>query len=165
MSEFKGRVVVITGGGGGIGKAAAARFLDEGASVVLSSRRREVLEAARRDLDADDRIVLFPGDVSSPTAAAELIDIAVDRFGGVDVLVNSTGIFRVTPFLDQTEEHFEEALDSILRPTFYTSQAAARAWSSAGEGRSSTSARCGPSTQSRQLPPVPTQPHRQAATP
>jgi NAD(P)-dependent dehydrogenase (short-subunit alcohol dehydrogenase family) len=39
VSEFKGRVVVITGGGGGIGKAAAARFLDEGASVVLSSRR------------------------------------------------------------------------------------------------------------------------------
>ena len=39
MSEFKGKVVVITGGGGGIGKATAARFLDEGASVVLSSSR------------------------------------------------------------------------------------------------------------------------------
>ena len=58
MSEFKGKVVVITGGGGGIGKAAAARFLDEGASVVLSSRRLEVLEVARRELDADDRIAL-----------------------------------------------------------------------------------------------------------
>jgi NAD(P)-dependent dehydrogenase (short-subunit alcohol dehydrogenase family) len=126
MCEFKGRVVVITGGGGGIGKAAAARFLDQGASVVLSSRRQEVLEAARRELDADDRVALVAGDVSSSGAAAELIDTAVDRFGGVDVLVNSTGIFRVTPFLDQTEEQFEEALNSILRPTFYTSQAAAR---------------------------------------
>src|SRR6266545_603760 len=106
MSEYEGKVVVITGGGGGIGKAAAARFLDEGASVVLSSRRREVLETARRELDADDRIALVPGDVSSPEAAAELIDTAVDRFGGVDVLVNSTGIFRVTPFLEQTEEQF-----------------------------------------------------------
>jgi NAD(P)-dependent dehydrogenase (short-subunit alcohol dehydrogenase family) len=134
MSEFKGRVVVITGGGGGIGKAAAARFLDEGASVVLSSRRREVLEAARRELDAGDRIALVPGDVSSPTAAAELIDAAVDRFGGVDVLVNSTGIFRVTPFLDQTEDQFEEALNSILRPTFYTSQAAARRMVEQGGG-------------------------------
>jgi NAD(P)-dependent dehydrogenase (short-subunit alcohol dehydrogenase family) len=134
MSEFKDRVVVITGGGGGIGKAAAARFLDEGARVVLSSRRREVLDAARRELDADDRIALFPGDVSVPTAAAELIDTAVDRFGGVDVLVNSTGIFRVTPFLDQTEEQFEEALNSILRPTFYTSQAAARSMIERGRG-------------------------------
>ena len=134
MGEFEGRVVVITGGGGGIGKAAAARFLDEGASVVLSSRRQEVLEAARRELDADDRIALVGGDVSSPGAAAELIDTAVDRFGGVDVLVNSTGIFRVTPFLDQTEEQFEEALDSILQPTFYTSQAAARAMVERGRG-------------------------------
>jgi NAD(P)-dependent dehydrogenase (short-subunit alcohol dehydrogenase family) len=134
MSEFKDRVVVITGGGGGIGKAAAARFLDEGARVVLSSRRREVLDAARRELDADDRIALFPGDVSVPTAAAELIDTAVDRFGGVDVLVNSTGIFRVTPFLDQTEEQFEEALNSILRPTFYTSQAAACSMIERGRG-------------------------------
>src|SRR6266496_4027144 len=55
MSEFKGKVVVVTGGGGGIGKAAAARFLDEGASVVLSSRRFEVLEAARRELAAEER--------------------------------------------------------------------------------------------------------------
>ena len=134
MSEFKGRVVVITGGGGGIGKAAAARFLDEGASVVLSSRRREVLEAARRELGDDDRIALVAGDVSSPKAAETLIDTAVDRFGGLDVLVNSTGIFRVTPFLEQTEEQFEEALDSILRPTFYTSQAAAGAMVENGGG-------------------------------
>jgi NAD(P)-dependent dehydrogenase (short-subunit alcohol dehydrogenase family) len=93
-----------------------------------------VLDAARRELDADDRIALFPGDVSVPTAAVELIDTAVDRFGGVDVLVNSTGIFRVTPFLDQTEEQFEEALNSILRPTFYTSQAAARSMIERGRG-------------------------------
>jgi NAD(P)-dependent dehydrogenase (short-subunit alcohol dehydrogenase family) len=134
MLEFDGKVVVITGGGGGIGKAAAARFLDEGASLVLSGRRGEVLEEARRDLDADDRIAVVPGDVSSPSAAAELMDTAVDRFGAVDVLVNSTGIFRVTPFLDQTEDELEEALDSILRPTFYTSQAAARRMVEQGGG-------------------------------
>jgi NAD(P)-dependent dehydrogenase (short-subunit alcohol dehydrogenase family) len=40
------------------------------------------------------------------------------------VLVNSTGIFRVKPFEEESEEDFEEALDSILRPTFYVSQAA-----------------------------------------
>ena len=134
MLEFDGKVVVVTGGGGGIGKAAAARFLDEGASLVLSGRRREVLEDAHRDLDAGDRVVLVPGDVSSPSAAAELMDTAVDSFGAVDVLVNSTGIFRVTPFLDQTENELEEALDSILRPTFYTSQAAARRMAERGGG-------------------------------
>ena len=135
MSEFEGRVAVITGGGGGIGKATAARLLDEGASVVLSSRRQEVLDAARAELDpAGERVALSAGDVSSAAAAERLVDVALERFGSVDVVVNSTGIFRPVPFLEQTEEHMEEALDSILRPTFYTSQAAARAMVERGEG-------------------------------
>jgi NAD(P)-dependent dehydrogenase (short-subunit alcohol dehydrogenase family) len=135
MQDFTGKTVVITGGGGGIGKAAARRFLDEGASVVLSSRRQAVLDAARRELDpTGERVALVAGDVSSADAAAALIDTALERFGSVDVLVNSTGIFRPVPFLEQTEEHVEEALDSILRPTFYTSQAAARAMVDAGDG-------------------------------
>ena len=135
MSELEGKVAIITGGGGGIGKATAARLLDEGASVVLSSRRQEVLDAARWELGAADaRVALAAGDVSSQTEAERLVDVALDRYGRVDALVNSTGIFRPVPFLDQTEEHMEEALDSILRPTFYASQAAARAMVERGEG-------------------------------
>jgi NAD(P)-dependent dehydrogenase (short-subunit alcohol dehydrogenase family) len=135
MGEFQDRVVVITGGGGGIGKAAAARFLEEGASVVLSSRRREVLDRAQRELDpGGERVAVLAADASSPAAAEHLVATAVERFGGVDVLVNSTGIFRVVPFLEQTEDEVEEALSSILRPTFYASQAAARAMVGAGQG-------------------------------
>jgi NAD(P)-dependent dehydrogenase (short-subunit alcohol dehydrogenase family) len=133
MSEFDGKVVVITGGGGGIGKAAAARFLQEGASVVLSGRRDQVLAAAQDELDAGaERTARVAGDVSSQAVAERVIDAALDRFGRIDVLVNSTGIFRPVPFLEQTVEQVEEALDSILRPTFYTSQAAARAMVRAG---------------------------------
>jgi NAD(P)-dependent dehydrogenase (short-subunit alcohol dehydrogenase family) len=58
----------------------------------------------------------------------------VERFGGVDVLVNSTGIFRPVPFEEQTEEHFEEALGSILRPTFWVSQAVVGALRERGGG-------------------------------
>ena len=50
------------------------------------------------------------------------------------MLVNSTGIFRIVPFLEQTEEHFEEALGSILRPTYWVSQAAAAAMRDQGDG-------------------------------
>jgi NAD(P)-dependent dehydrogenase (short-subunit alcohol dehydrogenase family) len=133
--EFQDKVVVIPGGGGGIGKAAAARFLEEGAKVVLNSRRQSVLDAARAELDpAGERVETFAGDASDPAVARELIGAAVKRFGRVDVLVNSTGIFRPTPFLDQTEDEMEEALNSILRPTFYVSQAAARAMVEQGDG-------------------------------
>ena len=135
MSEFEGRVAVITGGGGGIGKAAAGRLLDEGASVVLASRRQEILDAAQRELDpGGERVALVSGGVSSAASAAHLIGETLERFGRVDVLVNSTGIFRPVPFLEQTEEHVEEALDSILRPTFYASQAAARVMAEQGHG-------------------------------
>jgi NAD(P)-dependent dehydrogenase (short-subunit alcohol dehydrogenase family) len=135
VSEFEGKVAVITGGGGGIGKATAARLLREGASVVLSSRRQEVLDAAQRELDpAGKRVALASGGVSSAAEGERLVDTALERFGRLDVLVNSTGVFRPVPFLEQTEEHMEEALDSILRPTFYASQAAARAMVERGEG-------------------------------
>src|SRR5919112_2476874 len=124
--EFRDKVVLITGGGGGIGKATARRFLEEGAAgVVLNSRRQEVLEAAKEELDpSSERVELFAGDVSRPQAAKAFVAVANERFGGGDVLVNSTGIFRVKPFEEETEEDFEEALDSTLRPTFYVSQAA-----------------------------------------
>lgn len=133
--DFTGKVVVIPGGGGGIGKASARRFLEQGASVVLNSRRQEVLDAARAELDpSGERLATYAGDVSVPGVAQALVGHAVERFGKVDVLVNSTGIFRPTPFLEQTEEQFEEAMNSILRPTFYVAQAAARAMVDGGEG-------------------------------
>ena len=128
MGEFEGKVVAVTGGGGGIGKAAAERFLDEGAAVVLTGRRREVLEAAREELDPDGaRVALVAGDASTPGTSERIVAAAAGRFGALDVLVNSTGVFRPVPFLEQTAEQLEEALDTILRPTFYASQAAARA--------------------------------------
>jgi NAD(P)-dependent dehydrogenase (short-subunit alcohol dehydrogenase family) len=133
--RFDGKVVLITGGGGGIGRAAARGFLDEGASVVLSGTRAAVLEDAQRELDpADGRVLLVPGQVTTRDQAHALVAAAVERFGGVDVLVNSTGIFRPVPFLEQTEEHVEEALGSILRPTFWVSQAAAGAIRERGGG-------------------------------
>ena len=123
--EFQDKVVVVTGGAGGIGRAAARRFLEEGAKVVLNSRRSSVLDAARAELDpSGERLELVAADVSRRAAAQRLVARAVERFGGVDVVVNSTGIFRPVPFAQQTEEHMEEALDSILRPTYWVTQAA-----------------------------------------
>jgi NAD(P)-dependent dehydrogenase (short-subunit alcohol dehydrogenase family) len=123
-NRFKDKVVVITGGGGGIGKAAAGGFLEDGADVVLSGTRASLLEAAQEELDrAGEHTLIHPGQITTRDQAQELVERAVERFGGVDVLVNSTGIFRTVPFEQQTEEHLEEALGSILRPTYWVSQA------------------------------------------
>jgi NAD(P)-dependent dehydrogenase (short-subunit alcohol dehydrogenase family) len=135
MHLFADKTILITGGAGGIGRASAQRFLDEGANVVLSGTRRDKLEAAQAALDpSGDRTLIVPGQIATRDQAHALVAAAVERFGGVDVLVNSTGIFRPVPFLEQTEEHFEEALGSILRPTFWVSQAAAGAMRERGGG-------------------------------
>ena len=135
MHQFTDRTVVITGGGGGIGRAAAERFLDEGASVVLSGTRADRLEAVQRDLDpAGDRTLIVAGQITAREQAQALVERAVERFGGVDVLVNSTGIFRPAAFAEQTEDHLEEALGSILRPTYWVSQAVVESMRERGGG-------------------------------
>ena len=135
MHLFRDKIVLITGGAGGIGRASARRFLDEGAKVVLSGTRRDKLEVAQADLDpSGERVHIVPGQIAHRDQAQALVAEAVERFGGVDVLVNSTGIFRPVPFEEQTEEHFEEALGSILRPTFWVSQAVVPAMRERGGG-------------------------------
>jgi NAD(P)-dependent dehydrogenase (short-subunit alcohol dehydrogenase family) len=133
--RFENKTVLITGGGGGIGKAATRRFLDEGANVVLSNTRREKLEAAQRELDpSGERTHLVAGAVRTQDDGRRVVDAAVERFGGLDVLVNSTGIFRVAPFEQQTEDDLEEALGSIMRPTYWAAQAAVPAMRERGGG-------------------------------
>jgi len=135
MHLFDGKTVLITGGGGGIGRAAARAFIDEGARVVLSGTRREVLEAAQADVDpSGERSLIVAGQIARRDQAQPLVAAAVERFGGIDVLVNSTGIFRPVPFEEQTEEHFEEALGSILRPTYWASQAVVASMRERGGG-------------------------------
>jgi NAD(P)-dependent dehydrogenase (short-subunit alcohol dehydrogenase family) len=114
------RAAIVTGGGTGIGAAVARRLHADGYRVTLAGRRAEPLEALAAELEGAFAVV---GDVGDPEDAKRVVARTRERFGGVDVLVNSTGIFRPVPFTEQTEEHFEEALGSILRPTFWVSQA------------------------------------------
>ena len=90
---FSGKTILITGGAGGIGRASARRFLEEGANVVLSGRR-DKLEAAQAELDPSGERCDPPRRDRHARAGAGLVAAAVERFGGVDMLVNSTGIFR-----------------------------------------------------------------------
>jgi len=134
-SSYNGKVVAITGGGTGIGRAAARLFLERGARVVLNGRRREILEQAAAELDpTGERVAIQPGDVRSADTARAIVASAHKRFGGLDVLVNAAGVFKPTPFLDQTEDDFDWYIGTILKGTFLASQAAARAMKERGGG-------------------------------
>jgi NAD(P)-dependent dehydrogenase (short-subunit alcohol dehydrogenase family) len=82
------RVAIVTGGGTGIGRATAEVLRESGAQVLVVGRRRDPLEETARATGAE----AFPADVASAGAAERVVAAAVERFGGVDLLVNAAGI-------------------------------------------------------------------------
>lgn len=93
MEHLEGATVVITGASSGIGRATAHAFAREGANVVLSARREEMLrEAADECRSLGARAIAVPSDVTIPGDMVHLLDAALDAFGGVDVWVNNAGV-------------------------------------------------------------------------
>ncbi|MCM0639303.1 SDR family oxidoreductase [Cellulomonas wangsupingiae] len=95
MQRFEGRVALVTGASRGIGFAIAERLLTEGASVVLTGRKQDVLDAAVAALSAHrgaERVLGLAGKVDDPEHRTAAIAATVERFGRIDHLVNNAGI-------------------------------------------------------------------------
>jgi 3-oxoacyl-[acyl-carrier protein] reductase len=101
--RFAGQVALVTGASRGIGLAVAQRLVDEGARVVVTARKPEGLAAAVEQL-GPDAAVAVAGPADNPEHQQEAVDTAVRRFGGLDVLVNNTGINPVYGTLTEIEE-------------------------------------------------------------
>ncbi|WP_025683153.1 SDR family NAD(P)-dependent oxidoreductase [Paenibacillus maysiensis] len=122
--KFENKTVIVTGGGTGIGKKTAQRFFEEGANVIINGRREDVLTQTALEIDpSGKRVLAVTGDISLPETSKKLVHTAVEAFGGIDVLVNNTGKFVPTPVLEHTPEDLQSYLDTIVKGTFYPSQA------------------------------------------
>jgi NAD(P)-dependent dehydrogenase (short-subunit alcohol dehydrogenase family) len=112
--RLDGKVALVTGASRGIGKAIAGAFAASGASVMLSSRKRDALEAAADELhpDGDAQVDVFAANAGDPMAAEACVAAAMERFGRIDVLVNNAAtnpymgsmIDIDLPRLDKTHE-------------------------------------------------------------
>ncbi len=133
--SFKNKTVIVTGGGSGIGREVARRFIEEGASVVINGRNREKLETTAAAIDpAGGLCAVHVGDISDPQTAKEIVELAMEKFGGVDILINNAGVFAPKPFLEHTEEDYDRFLDIILKGKFFMAQEAAKAMQKRGGG-------------------------------
>ena len=133
--RFTNKVAVITGGSSGIGKEAATQLAAEGAQVVIGGRDEAKLAAAAAEIDSSGQNVAYvAGDIGSPAVAKSLVDTAVSKFGGLDVLVNNAGIFAPKPFLELSEQEYDDFLNTILKGKFFAAQAAAAAMKERGGG-------------------------------
>lgn len=127
------QTAVITGAGTGIGYAVAERLLNDGFNVVLNGRSENKLKAAATQLGRADRIAISAGDITEPQTADRLIAESIQRFAGIDVLVNNAGIFATKPLTDYTVEELDRYL-GYLRGTFLLTQSAVRRMRIQGRG-------------------------------
>ncbi|GAB4533822.1 MAG: SDR family oxidoreductase [Anaerolineae bacterium] len=136
MRRFEGKRVIVTGGARGIGKATVARFAAEGATVVLTDRDREAAEATARQISVETGATIYPfiGDVSIKADDQAAVQYALERMGGIDVLVNNAGIYYEDRFEEITEERWDAIIDVDLKGTFLMCQAVVPYFKEKGSG-------------------------------
>lgn len=128
--------VIVTGASSGIGKAIAQHFLAQGHQVVINSSNAANLQAAHQELGPSANLAMVAGDISSPAVGQQLVDKAVEQFGGVDILINNAGIFAPKPFLAVEEADLNQYLSVNLKGTFFATQAAIKDMLRHGRGGS-----------------------------
>lgn len=132
MKKLEQKVAVITGSSRGIGLAIAREFVSEGAKVVITSSRRENVEAAVRSFP-EGSVYGYACDVSSYEAMEGLVNAAVDRFGAIDCFINNAGITDTFESVaDSSPEDWGRVIDTNLKGTYYGSRAAVRYYLDSG---------------------------------
>jgi NAD(P)-dependent dehydrogenase (short-subunit alcohol dehydrogenase family) len=116
---------VITGAGSGIGRAMVLKFLDAGAAgVVAVDRQADLAESLRADCPAEHRgrLEAVRGDVSTEDAAREFTRVALDRFGGLDVLINNAAVSVVKPLHEHTPEEWDAVMDTNVKAIYWAAR-------------------------------------------
>lgn len=120
--RFEGKTVIVTGSSTGIGAGIARRFHDEGANVIINARNAEKCAAFASTLDSA-RTLVVPGDVSESVFAKEIVAAAVDRFGGLDTLVNNAGIGGVSMLESTDDDEINRVIDINVKGVIFLSRA------------------------------------------
>lgn len=117
MTSLNGKIAVITGGNSGIGLATAKLFAAEGAQVVITGRRQQVIDDAVREIGS--AALGIQGDVADPEHHRQIAEIVRERFGHADIYMANAGINTITPSYDVTEAEYDAQFGVNARGTFF----------------------------------------------
>jgi len=120
--DFSGKVAVVTGGAKGIGGSTSTRFLEGGAQVAILDTDEEA--GRERAAAFPDRALFIQCDVSKSSEVAMAFDSIIDRFGGVDYLVNNAGIQRYSTVTETSDEEWDLVMGVNLKSAFLCARAA-----------------------------------------
>jgi len=122
-TRFAGKTVIVTGSSTGIGEGIARRFHDEGANVVINARNAEKCATVAATLDAD-RTLVVAGDVSKSDFANEIVAKTVERFGGLDTMVNNAGVGGGGILHKADDAEIDRIIDINVKGVIYMCRAA-----------------------------------------
>jgi 3-oxoacyl-[acyl-carrier protein] reductase len=125
MFSLTGKTALVTGATGGIGGAIAKALHAQGATVAISGRQVDKLEALQAELK--DRCVVVPCDLANKEQVGKLIDEAVKALGGrLDILVNNAGLTKDNLFMVMKDEQWDDVIAVNLTSTFMLMRAGSR---------------------------------------
>ena len=125
LFDLSGRVAIVTGGTRGIGRAIAEGFAAAGADVVVASRKADACAETQAALEAmGGRALGVPTHLGEPDDLRALVDATVDRFGGVDIVVNNAATALAQMIEDITPDAWQKVFDVNLRGPVLLTQAA-----------------------------------------
>jgi len=117
--NFGGQTALITGAGSGLGAAIARALASEGAQCVLAGRRLESLQTVAAEIQSAGGVVRASvADVSDETQIENLVAHTIAEFGGIDILVNTAGVFHIAPLAETSTALWDETIMVNLRGAF-----------------------------------------------
>jgi NAD(P)-dependent dehydrogenase (short-subunit alcohol dehydrogenase family) len=121
--SLEGKVALVTGGSRGIGKAIAAGMIEAGASVMISSRKQDALDATAAEIGGD--IATFAANAGEPGSAEACVAATIERFGRLDILVNNAATNPYYgPTLEVDRPRYDKTFQVNLAAPLFWSQAA-----------------------------------------
>lgn len=125
---LRDKVAIVTGSSRGLGLASVRALAAEGCRVVMCARGETRLRDAARDVAAvaggDERVLALTADVATPDGVQRLVNAAVERFGGIDILVNNVAAAAGASLLETSDAEWQQAVDLTLMPTIRASRLA-----------------------------------------
>ncbi len=134
MKRLEDKVVIVTGATGGIGEATVKLFIEEGANVLMVDLKEEDLISFSDKIDSN-KLSYFEGDVSCLSDNQKAVDLAVERYGGLDIFIANAGISGdVKPITDYDENIFDQVMSVNAKGPFLGLQAAIPSMNQRGGG-------------------------------
>ncbi|MEK4025035.1 MULTISPECIES: SDR family NAD(P)-dependent oxidoreductase [unclassified Sporosarcina] len=122
-TRLQEKVAIITGAGSGIGKATAINFANHGAKLILNDINKKRLNELLKEIHNSEDHIIVEGDISKEETANQLSEMAIEKHGKIDILINNAGIHYIEDITDVTPDDFDRCVSINLKSMYLCARA------------------------------------------